>query len=79
MLAGQSNWSFAEALLGAIKHSNSSVKGIFFYDNRKGFHGWMALELSGRVLPKNQSPVEDADVFAIFDESRNSGNLPLQH
>ena len=46
--------------------------GVLFYDCVKT-HDWVILEKSGRLLPKNMSPIKEENTFAIFDEPRCRG------
>jgi hypothetical protein len=74
LLAGFSNEDVARRLIDAFRLDGVwKYKGVVFFDNRSPDGQWMALEPSGRLLPKNQSPVQEAEAFAIFDEPRCRG------
>jgi hypothetical protein len=74
LLAGQSNVKLAKKIVAALQCEGvPKFKGVLFFDNSSPDGQWMALELSGRILPKNQSPVRESDAFAIFDEPRCRG------
>jgi hypothetical protein len=74
LLAGQSNLKVAQKIAYTFKCDGvSEFKGVLFFDNSSPNGQWMALEPSGRILPKNQSPVQESDAFAIFDEPRCRG------
>lgn len=74
LLAGLSNEEMARTLI-AVFDSNgiSTFKGVLYFDNMSPHGEWMALEPSGRLLPKNRSPVQESEAFAIFDEPRCRG------
>lgn len=75
LLAGFSNEDVARKLVDAFQLNGiSRFKGVVFFDNRSPEGQWMALEPSGRLLPKNQSPVQESEAFAIFDEPRCRGS-----
>lgn len=46
--------------------------GVLFYDS-VNCHDWVILERSGRVLPKDISPITEKEAFVIFDEPRCRG------
>ena len=79
LLAGHSNEAVARKMMAAFGSIGvSKFKGIVFFDNSSLGGQWMALEPSGRLLPKNQSPVQESEAFAIFDEPHCPGsNLKL--
>lgn len=75
LLAGISNEALARKLIATFKCDGASrFKGVVFFDNSSPEGQWMALENSGRLLPKNQSPVQESQAFAIFDEPRCRGS-----
>jgi len=74
LLAGLSNEDLARKLIATFDCNGiSRFKGIVFFDNSSSDGQWMALEPSGRLLPKSQSPVQESEAFAIFDEPRCRG------
>jgi len=46
--------------------------GVLFYDAVNS-HNWVILERSGRLLPKDISPITEEKAFVIFDEPRCRG------
>lgn len=46
--------------------------GVLFYDAVNS-HNWVILERSGRLLPKDISPITEEEAFVIFDEPRCRG------
>lgn len=46
-------------------------RGICYYDEGEG--QWMVLDLQGRRLPRASSPIQEAQVFTLFDEARCRG------
>ena len=70
IFAGAKRKKIAEQILGSIPVQQNSLRGSLFFDDETG---WMIVERSGRVLPKGQSPVEEYDCFAFYDEARCRG------
>lgn len=74
LLAGLNNDDIARRLIDTFRLQRVwKYKGVVFFDNHSQDGQWMALEPSGRLLPKNQSPVQEAEAFVIFDEPRCRG------
>lgn len=74
LLAGVSNEELAWKVMAAFGSNGiCRFKGIIFFDDSSTNGQWMALEPSGRLLPKDRSPVQESEAFAIFDEPRCRG------
>ena len=75
LFAGIPNRKIAKLLLDHLKSPDgeSSFQGVVFFDNAESTGKWKVLERSGRLLPKDQSPVCESEAFAFFDELRCRG------
>jgi Protein of unknown function (DUF3638)/Protein of unknown function (DUF3645) len=72
LFAGFDNLEIAKLLL---EHLPVSFPGIVFFDDSEAIVGqWKVLERSGRLLPKDQSPIVESNAFAFFDEPRCRGS-----
>ena len=71
LLAGCTNMEVANQLL---KFLPLNLLGVVFFDDAAHNGEWMILERSGRCLPKNHSPVNERNAFALFDEPRCRGS-----
>jgi hypothetical protein len=73
LLAGYTNSEVANRLLGVLP---DDLLGVVFFNNdslsQKG--EWVILQRSGRCVPKSQSPINEKDAFALFDEPRCRGS-----
>jgi hypothetical protein len=82
LLAGYSNLKVAQFIIQeCLSKRQSQLRGVTFFDESRETNGsWMILDISGRCLPKDQSPLSEKETFAIFDEPRCRGvDLKLQH
>lgn len=70
ILAGSDLKDFSRVVLHLLPRDR--FEGVLFYDGVT-HHDWVILERSGRCLPKDISPVDEKDSFAIFDEPRCRG------
>lgn len=70
LLAGVELADFSKQILSLLPPKDFG--GVLYFDNAK-HKDWVVLERSGRVLPKDISPVTEKDAFAIFDEPRCRG------
>jgi hypothetical protein len=71
VFAGQENLAVAQRLLDILPVNQ--YPGVVFFDNLQSPGQWKILERSGRLLPKDQSPVLESEAFAFFDEPRCRG------
>jgi hypothetical protein len=73
LLAGYTNSEVANLLLGFLP---DDLLGVVFFNNNSQSQTkeWVLLERSGRCLPKEQSPINEKDAFALFDEPRCRGS-----
>ncbi|KAL7553023.1 hypothetical protein ACHAWF_016264 [Thalassiosira exigua] len=70
LLAGTDLGNISETILKILPIKEFG--GVLFYDDEQS-QDWVILERSGRLLPKDLSPVREKDTFAIFDEPRCRG------
>ncbi|KAL4423252.1 hypothetical protein ABPG77_000044, partial [Micractinium sp. CCAP 211/92] len=68
-LAGTSNSSAASFLLPLLDRSR--FRGVCFFD--EGQRQWAVLDLQGRCLPRDCSPIREAQALTLFDEARCRG------
>ncbi len=72
LLAGNSNFSVAERIRKEyLIGRKSMLKGVTFFNEET--KAWMILEASGRCMKRDQSPLNERDTFALFDEPRCRG------
>lgn len=70
LLAGTDLQEISKNILSILPHG--VFGGVLYYDSDK-HHDWVVLEKSGRILPKDISPINENNTFAIFDEPRCRG------
>ncbi|KAL3804145.1 hypothetical protein HJC23_013664 [Cyclotella cryptica] len=76
LLAGVDLQETSKSILSLLPHGEFG--GVLYYDSDK-HHDWVVLEKSGRILPKDISPITEKNAFVIFDEPRCRGtDLKLQ-
>jgi len=70
LLAGTDLCKISSGLLNMLPVNEFG--GVLFYDDEI-YHDWVVMERSGRLLPKDISPIAEREAFAIFDEPRCRG------
>lgn len=73
LLAGTDLHVNAKKILSILPTDGAEFGGVLYYDSDM-FNDWVVLERSGRILPKDLSPVKEDNVFAVFDEPRCRGS-----